>query len=118
MERTPLFAPGRTADLSAANIETIRQAILARRKLRIAYVDLRDKQSQRVIRPLGLAFWGTLWTLTAWCETRDDFRNFRLDRMRSLLLLEETFEDRPGTRLEDFLAMVNSSSAHPSGTSR
>jgi predicted DNA-binding transcriptional regulator YafY len=104
--------------MSAANIETIRQAILARRKLRIAYVDLREKQSERVIRPLGLAFWGTLWTLTAWCETRTDFRNFRLDRMHSIEPLSETFEDQPGTRLEDFLAMVNSIAAPPSGTSK
>jgi len=119
VERTPLFAPSFHAHESTGNdLEAVRQAILARRKLRISYVDLREHESERVIRPLGLAFWGSTWTLTAWCESRVDFRNFRVDRMRKLQLLDETFEEQPGTRLEDFLAMVNSSAFPPSGTSR
>jgi predicted DNA-binding transcriptional regulator YafY len=71
-----------------------------------------------VIRPLGLAFWGATWTIMAWCESRADFRNFRLDRIRALDPLEETFKDQPGMRLEDFLAQVNSSGPPPSGTSK
>ena len=119
VERTPLFAPGFHVRAGAGNeVETVRQAILARRKLRLRYVDSREQASNRVIRPLGLAFWGATWTIMAWCESRADFRNFRLDRIRALEPLEETFKDQPGMRLEDFLAQVNSSGPPPSGTSK
>ena len=119
VERTPLFAPGfHLRAATGSELEAVRQAILARRKMRLTYVDSREKSSERVIRPLGLAFWGTTWTIAAWCETRVDFRNFRLDRIRRLESLIETFADEPGTRLEDFLAMVNSEGPPPSGTSK
>jgi predicted DNA-binding transcriptional regulator YafY len=60
-------------------------------------------RSERVVRPLGAFFWGKLWTLTAWCELRDDFRNFRLDRIQGFEVLPQPFEDEPGRTLRDFL---------------
>jgi len=44
--------------------------------------------------------------LAAWCELRQDFRVFRLDRMRDLEVLEPV-PPEPGRTLEDFLARVN-----------
>ena len=55
------------------------------------------------MRPLGLFFWGKPWTLAAWCELREDFRNFRLDRIGDSTLLEEVFVDEPGKTLRDML---------------
>jgi predicted DNA-binding transcriptional regulator YafY len=55
------------------------------------------------VRPLGLYFWGDAWTLAAWCELRQDFRNFRLDRIAAVELAAGRFPDEPGKRLEDFL---------------
>jgi predicted DNA-binding transcriptional regulator YafY len=43
------------------------------------------------------------WSPAAWCESREDFRNFRLDRISSLDVLAEKFEDTPGRTLEDFV---------------
>ena len=31
------------------------------------------EDSQRVLRPLALYFWGNKWTLAAWCELREDY---------------------------------------------
>ena len=55
------------------------------------------------MRPLGLYFWGDVWTLAAWCELRQDFRNFRLDRIVDARIAAERFPDESGKRLEDFL---------------
>jgi predicted DNA-binding transcriptional regulator YafY len=44
-----------------------------------------------------------VWTLAAWCELRDDFRNFRVDRVRQPRLGEQ-FEAEPAKSLETFLA--------------
>jgi predicted DNA-binding transcriptional regulator YafY len=104
VDRTRLFAPGfHIPQAAAAGLETIRQAILQRRKLRIEYIDSAQRLSTRTLRPLALYFWGTTWSLAAWCESRNDFRNFRLDRIRSLEMSAEKFEESPGQGLEDFI---------------
>ncbi len=58
------------------------------------------------MRPLGLYFWGTAWTLAAWCELREDFRTFRPDRMRAVEVLTEMFEDDPARGLDAFAARM------------
>jgi predicted DNA-binding transcriptional regulator YafY len=107
-ERTRLFAAGFLVPPgAAAGLETVRQAIFERRKLRIEYCDRAQRASSRILHPLGLYFWGTTWSIAAWCESRNDFRNFRLDRIRSLEMGDEKFEETPGRGLEDFLKKVN-----------
>ena len=92
--RSRLFAPGfHIKPEAAAGLETARQAILQRRKLRVEYVDSAGSPSLRIIRPLAVYFWGTTWTLAAWCESRHDFRNFRLDRMSAIKTAGRTLED-------------------------
>jgi len=60
----------------------------------------------RSVRPLALAFWSGVWTLAAWCELREDFRAFRIDRMDEIRVLERVFEAKKGQRLEDYLKKV------------
>jgi predicted DNA-binding transcriptional regulator YafY len=67
------------------------KAIAEQRKVSFGYVNLASQASQRTVRPLGLYFWGSSWTLVGWCEMRADFRNFRPDRMRELTVLDERF---------------------------
>jgi predicted DNA-binding transcriptional regulator YafY len=108
IERTRLFAPGfLVPEGAAAGLETVRQAILQRRKLHIGYVDGAGQASQRTIDPLALNFWGTTWSIAAWCESREDFRVFRLDRIRGLRMGDEKFEEVPGRTLADFVESVN-----------
>jgi predicted DNA-binding transcriptional regulator YafY len=56
--------------------------------------------------------------LAAWCESRKDFRNFRLDRIRKLEIGAAKFEEHPGRTLEDFLKKVNAGSRTNSATSQ
>ena len=70
----------------------LRECCQQQLKAEISYLDAEQKPSERVIWPLGLVFWGGVWTLTAWCEQRNDFRNFRIDRIQDLRQLEQVFE--------------------------
>ncbi|MNU03315.1 hypothetical protein D3C72_2472930 [compost metagenome] len=58
------------------------------------------------MRPLGCFFWGKVWTLAAWCERRQDFRSFRVDRIEALKALDLRFVDEPGKTLADLLRQV------------
>lgn len=104
LESSRLFAPGIFVDpVPGERLEAMRQALAERRVAQLAYKDGDGRTSQRRVRPLGLYFWGEAWSLAAWCELREDFRNFRLDRIVDLALLPERFADEPGKRLEDFV---------------
>ena len=99
-----LFAPKiPDRNPAAANLGILRGAIDQSAKVRFGYTRLDGEGSARTVRPLGLFFWGTVWSLAAWCEMREDFRNFRVDRMARLAALPETFAPEPGRRLEDYL---------------
>lgn len=109
VERTRLFAPSHHVPEAVSScMESIRQAVIHRRKLSISYLDAEGKATVRTIHLLGIYFWGAAWTLAAWCESRNDFRNFRLDRISMLREMDETFDDQPGRRLEDLLARYRS----------
>ena len=64
------------------------------------------RPSLRRLRPLGCFYWGKVWTLSAWCELRNDFRAFRIDRISSITVLDEQFRQEPGKTLADLLRNV------------
>jgi predicted DNA-binding transcriptional regulator YafY len=94
-------------------LEEIRQAIHDRWKVDLQYTDTGGKESSRRVRPLGLFYWGSTWTLTAWCETREDFRSFRVDRVGRMTVTRESFAAEAGRELEDFLRYVRGKGGAP-----
>lgn len=105
LEQTPLYAPGfHVQPWMAGSLSTLRQAIDDHRKVHLDYFNAQGEQTERTVRPLGLFFWGDRWSLTGWCEMRDDFRSFRLDRMRTVTPIRDRFHDEPGRTLEDYFA--------------
>lgn len=117
---TRLFAPGFNADPAVASmLEAVRQAIVQKRKMRMVYERLEGGEvNERLVRPFGLYFWGAKWTLTAWCELRNDYRTFRLDRIRSAQTTEEEFREEPGRSLEEFLVRIRKQAAVRQRTDR
>ena len=81
----------------------LRHAIRNQRKIRFTYQDLDGRSSERVVRPLIMAFYGPVWVLAAWCELRKGFRVFRIDRMSAFSALETRFDAERGKTAEDFL---------------
>lgn len=103
-----LEAPGfHVSESHKAPLADLRQAVRSRLRLRVAYEDKEGKASERSLRPLGLYFWGGTWTLAAWCEIRQGFRTFRVDRLKSWEV-GEPFSSEEGKELADYLAQVES----------
>ena len=107
VDRVLLFAPAfphpaRTRKL----LDRLHGACLEQQVLQFGYTREDGTASERTAHPLGLYFWGNRWTVVAWCITRKDFRQFRLDRMREVQVLEERFPTKRGRRLSDFLRMI------------
>jgi predicted DNA-binding transcriptional regulator YafY len=102
-----LYAPGyRMTQPLRERLDALHGACKARHAIRFGYAREDGERSQRCVRPLALAFWSGVWTLESWCELREDFRSFRMDRMEEVVVLERTFVQRRGQRLEDYLKRV------------
>ena len=102
--QTALFSPPSESKVPIyVDFSSIRRAIRTRNRIHFEYLSLKEQRTRRSVRPLCLAFFGPVWLLSAWCETRNDFRSFRLDRMRRLAVLDDRFADEPGKRLTDML---------------
>ena len=105
LDQTRLFSPlVQIPAQVAAFMGELRSAVDHCNKVVITYVRADGVDSNRIIWPLGLFFWGTTWTLGAWCELRQAFRNFRLDRIETLRVCDERYPNEPGRMLEDMIA--------------
>jgi predicted DNA-binding transcriptional regulator YafY len=103
-ESLALYAPPVGLDeATRRRLETLRVATESRHKVHLDYLDLKDVRSRRTVRPLGSFYWGAVWTLAAWCESRKDFRSFRIDRITALDVLDDTFASESGKALPDLL---------------
>jgi predicted DNA-binding transcriptional regulator YafY len=97
-------------DATLRRLEVLRGAAQARQVLQIDDLDLQGARSRRRVRPLGCFYWGLVWTLAGWCELRQDFRSFRIDRIEALEALDERFRDEPGRSLADLLRSYGAAS--------
>ncbi|MEP7298651.1 MAG: YafY family protein [Burkholderiales bacterium] len=106
-ESLAVYAPPFGFDeATRSRLETLRVATEARHTLRLVYVDLKEQRSERLVRPLGSFYWGAVWTLAAWCETRNGFRNFRVDRIERVDVLDVRYRDEPGKTLADLFRQL------------
>lgn len=87
----------------AIDMARLRRWVRDERKLELAYLDLAGSTSRRVVRPMALTFFPPVWLLLAWCELRQDFRSFRLDRIAEIAFLDGSWPQEPGRRLVDYL---------------
>lgn len=102
-ENSLMLAPKRKiwGDI-AVIMRDLRSAVRNRNKVSITYTDADGNATDRTVRPLGLSMYGPEWHLAGWCELRNDFRTFRLDRLSRHAILDDVFRDEPGKRLKDY----------------
>jgi predicted DNA-binding transcriptional regulator YafY len=107
LDETPLYGYHfRRQSRVPEHLGRLREALRRSRKVSLGYTDGKKDGTTRIVRPLGLSFIGHAWLLTGWCELRDGFRNFRLDRVTSVAITPESFAPEVGKRFEDFLELM------------
>lgn len=107
INETALFALPSAGKLPwTVDFGAIRRSIRSKNKINISYADENGDQTKRTIRPLAMASFAPVWLVMGWCELRNDFRSFRLDRIEEMDILEKCFKDEPGKTLDDYLNCV------------
>ncbi|EJI6686490.1 DNA-binding transcriptional regulator [Vibrio parahaemolyticus] len=109
VEDCPLIVPDyHTQSETAKRGQLLRHAIDHQFKVSLDYQDESGQVTERKIQPLGQFFWGKVWTLVAWCELRDDYRQFRLDRIQALRMHDEEFQSAETKSLKHYIAQYES----------
>jgi predicted DNA-binding transcriptional regulator YafY len=71
------------------DIHALREALIHEWKLGIAYTDAKGRATQRTVWPLDVEDYGPSGAMLAFCEKRQDFRNFRFDRITELAIVQQ-----------------------------
>jgi predicted DNA-binding transcriptional regulator YafY len=103
LENAPLFASRRQGPASP-KLQTVRRAIREAQVLRLRYDDAAGQPTDRRVRPLAIWAFTDGWLFVGWCELREDFRAFRLDRISALEETGEIFADDPAKNLQAYLS--------------
>lgn len=104
-EQLALYAPPVAPSSDLQHLGALRQAVALRQTVQLHYQDAHKRTSKRTIRPLGCFYWGHVWTLGAWCEDKNDFRSFRIDRIQQIQVLHEAspFAHQDGQTVTDYV---------------
>ena len=73
--------------------DDIKSAILSKNIISFTYFSSNEKETDRSVKPVRLLFKSQDWYLYALCLLRNDFRYFKLSRIKNLEIHTEKFDD-------------------------
>jgi predicted DNA-binding transcriptional regulator YafY len=88
-----LTGPG--VEIDPELLVTLARACRDAVRVRFRYAAREGRESERTIEPVRMVATGRRWYLMAWDADRDDWRTFRLDRMREVVATTWRFKPRP-----------------------
>lgn len=100
-ERTQ-FNQNINSEKNSNNLSDLQFALTNYSVVKIGYLNEANQDSERLIEPFALLSTTENWLLVAWCRLRNDFRYFRLDRIKRLEILDEKFSPHKMTLQEYF----------------
>jgi predicted DNA-binding transcriptional regulator YafY len=89
-----LAPPVHFKTVDSVDVSALRQAVREQRKVELIYRDENGKDTERVIWPIGIAYFDAQRLVIAWCELRQDFRTFRTDRMIKSTVRADKYSER------------------------
>jgi predicted DNA-binding transcriptional regulator YafY len=87
-------------------ITDIQNSITSKQQLEIDYKNQKQEISKRCVEPIGLVFYAFAWHLIAWCELRKEYRDFRVERISKLKLLEKPFAKAKHIQIGEYMKVL------------
>jgi predicted DNA-binding transcriptional regulator YafY len=98
--QSPANAP---QEVSNRFLTEIQSALVHKEVLTMEYYSNNEQLSHREVEPIGILYYNTSWHLIAWCRIRQDYRDFRADRIKKLTCSHAKFDNRNLLSLQDYL---------------
>ncbi len=96
------FSQNMNSEKNSNNLSDLQFALTNFRVIKIEYSNEKNEVTNRLIEPFALLSTQENWLLVAWCRSRREFRYFRLDRIKRMEILNETFTPHKLTLQEYF----------------
>ena len=95
--------PEHDTDYPNTFLLSLQQAVENHLPVEISYQSLREEDARgRIVEPIAVCFYSLSWHMIGWCRLRSDYRDFRLDRIKSLTVLSEPFKPRAITTARNY----------------
>lgn len=101
------FSDWGTAPHNLGKFNSIKEAILNCQSISFIYYNSYSEKTKRVVNPIKLIFKGQAWYLWAFCELKNDFRLFKVGRMKELYRTTEYFDRKELAALENYKYEIN-----------
>jgi len=89
------------------HLTSMRQAIVDKKVIDIEYYSTyKEETTRREAEPIGLFYYGQAWHFIGWCRLRSDYRDFRLDRIRKLIMKDEVFDGSAHPSLAEYTSRL------------
>jgi predicted DNA-binding transcriptional regulator YafY len=76
-------------------LTTIQKALVHKKVLKIEYYSPYNNEiTARTVEPIGICFYSSRWHLIGYCRLRNEYRDFRIDRLKTLIMSDESFESK------------------------
>jgi predicted DNA-binding transcriptional regulator YafY len=92
--------------VTTVDVGLVRKAIRSEQKIAISYRDADGSETRRVVWPFAIGFFEKSRIVCSWCELRQDYRHFRVDRISALSALEQRYPRRRAVMLKEWREIV------------
>jgi predicted DNA-binding transcriptional regulator YafY len=93
---------GEKKDFPDHFLTDIQRAVARKETVRIEYSNAEEEQTLREVEPIGIFYYSLSWHLIGWCRLRNSYRDFRADRIKSLVNTGQPFEGRNLITLQEY----------------
>ena len=94
------------------HLSALKNALTESRVVEMKYLTMGNEEAtQRQVEPIGLCYYSQKWHLIGWCRVRQDYRDFRLDRIESLILLNERFKKHSHLTVHEYISKTANQTA-------
>ena len=86
------------------HLSLLQKSIADKKTIEIKYYsNYRENMTNRVVEPIGLYYYSGAWHLIAYCRMRNDYRDFRVDRIKNLEITNESFNTSERKTLDEYI---------------
>jgi predicted DNA-binding transcriptional regulator YafY len=105
-----IYSRTNTFEKESKWITKIQEVIIENTEVKITYFSTySDSETVRVVCPIGLTYYSDSWHLIAFCRLRNDYRDFRVDRIKDLSVTDKKFNKAEFSSLQDYVDKLYSS---------
>jgi len=87
-------------------LSVIQNTIASKTIIEFEYKNNNNEISKRQAEPIGLIFYALNWHLIAWCNIRNDYRDFRISRILGIKNTEVPFKKSDHIELSEYMKML------------